>query len=147
MKITGNNPLRNAPVKRAKSSDKAGEGGFASALQGGGGAAEAGDSAGTGGVTGSQPIGGIDALLALQEVDEREANRKQVMGRAARLLDGLEELRTDLLLGAVPRHKLERLVDLVHSRRARIDDPKLLAVLDEIDLRAQVELAKLQQPV
>lgn len=145
MKITGNNPLRNAPVKRGKAADKAEGGGFAGALQdSAGGAAETG---GSGGVTGSQPIGGIDALLALQEVDERDANQRQGVQRAERLLDGLEELRADLLLGAIPRHKLERLVDLVRSRRARIEDPKLLAILDEIDLRAQVELAKLHLPV
>ena len=34
--------------------------------------------------------------------------------------------------------------DVVASHRERIHDPALTAVMDEIDLRAQVELAKMR---
>jgi hypothetical protein len=42
--------------------------------------------------------------------------------------------------------KLEQLATLVRAKREQIDDPKLLAILDEIELRAAVELAKLSRP-
>ena len=35
------------------------------------------------------------------------------------------------------------LSQVVQSRREEVDDPRLVEILDEIDLRAQVELAKL----
>jgi hypothetical protein len=34
------------------------------------------------------------------------------------------------------------LADVVASHRERVSDPKLTAILDEIDLRAQIEIAK-----
>ena len=40
---------------------------------------------------------------------------------------------------------LGQIVRLVRSRREAFDDPKLSAILDEIELRAAVELAKLGQ--
>jgi hypothetical protein len=35
---------------------------------------------------------------------------------------------------------------MVRARREQLDDPKLIAILDEIELRAAVELAKLSGP-
>ena len=34
--------------------------------------------------------------------------------------------------------------DVVASHREKIDDPTLTAIMDEIDLRAQVEIAKIR---
>ena len=52
-------------------------------------------------------------------------------------------LRDGLLAGTLPREALVRLAQLVRTRGAEIDDPRLKDVLDEIELRAEVELAKL----
>jgi hypothetical protein len=38
------------------------------------------------------------------------------------------------------------LAQLVRARRDQVDDPRLIAILDEIELRAAVELAKLAGP-
>jgi hypothetical protein len=62
------------------------------------------------------------------------------------MLDELEQIRLGLLLGAIPRAKLEQLAQLVRARREQVDDPRLMAILDEIELRAAVELAKLASP-
>ncbi|HYC15471.1 MAG TPA: flagellar assembly protein FliX [Stellaceae bacterium] len=48
-----------------------------------------------------------------------------------------------MLGGGLSPARVAELQRVAQSERGRIDDPRLLAVLDEIDLRAQVELAKL----
>ncbi len=50
-----------------------------------------------------------------------------------------------LLTGAMPQERLGQILRLVRSRREAFDEPKLSAVLDEIELMAAVELAKLGQ--
>jgi hypothetical protein len=62
--------------------------------------------------------------------------------RAETLLDRLDELRHGLLMGTLGRAQLHELGRLVRLQRDAVDDPGLIAVLDDIDLRAQVELAK-----
>ena len=62
------------------------------------------------------------------------------------MLDELEQIRLGLLLGAIPRARLEQLAQMVRARREQLDDAKLIAILDEIELRAAVELAKLAGP-
>jgi hypothetical protein len=59
------------------------------------------------------------------------------------MLDKLEEIRLGLLLGTIPQSRLEQLAHLVRAQRELVNDPKLTAILDEIELRAAVELAKL----
>ena len=82
------------------------------------------------------------SILVAQEVDEAVVRRRQARRRAEALLDLLEDLRRDILLGGVQHWRLADLARLVESERAVVDDPGLAAVLEEIDLRAQVELAK-----
>lgn len=94
---------------------------------------------------GATSIGGIDAVLVAQavaEVNDREARRRQVR-RADDILDKLEELRHGLLLGVVPEAVLTQLTAMVQNRREHCPDPRLAALLDEIELRAEVEIAKL----
>jgi hypothetical protein len=59
------------------------------------------------------------------------------------MLDRLDEIRLGLLSGAVSKERLVELSRLARARRADVDDPRLVEVLDEIELRAEVELAKL----
>jgi len=99
-------------------------------------------SGGASGASAKSPIGGVDALLALQAVEEPG-------GRGARLkhghdiLDVLEDIKLDLLAGKVSADKLQRLIDTVSRRPDREGEGRLESVLDEIELRARVELAKL----
>jgi hypothetical protein len=55
----------------------------------------------------------------------------------------LEDVRDGLLTGGVSRATLQRLLALVNVKREDFVDPALAEVLNEIDLRARVELAKL----
>ena len=58
------------------------------------------------------------------------------------MLDTLEEMKTDLLSGRVGEGRLNRLMALVTRAREQAD-PDLDALIDDIELRAKVELAKL----
>jgi len=88
----------------------------------------------------------VDSLLALQEVGDGTQGKKKAVKRASDILDLLEEIRLGLIMGSVPLTKLNNLIQMVESRRDGFTDPALAALIDEIELRARVEIAKLQLP-
>jgi len=94
-------------------------------------------------VASGSPITAVDTLIALQEVPDSMAGRARAARRGRDMLDLLDDVRDGLLAGGVSRTVLKRLVALVEEKREDFVDPGLAAVLDEIDLRARVELAKL----
>ncbi len=87
---------------------------------------------------------GIAGILTLQETDDRGGARRRAVLRADTLLDKLDELRNALLMGSLTRGQLADIERLVGVRSGAVDDPMLAGVLDEIDLRVQVEIAKYQ---
>lgn len=91
------------------------------------------------------PMSAVEALLAAQSVGDatEEEGRRRAVQRCEDILDQLEIIRTGLLDGSIPEDKLVRLTELVRSHRDATADPRLAALLDEIELRAAVELAKL----
>lgn len=98
----------------------------------------------TGAATGMTGPAAVMGLLGLQEEDSHESPGQRGQRRAHAILDRLEELRMDILAGQVPERRLRAIAGAVAADRAAVDDPALAAVLDEVDLRAQVELAKLE---
>jgi hypothetical protein len=90
-------------------------------------------------------VTGIDALLATQAIGDAldGEQRRRLVKYGEDVLEKLEEIRHGLLFGAIPKEKLIGLAQMVRSRRDRVTDPRLAAILDEIELRAEVELAKL----
>jgi hypothetical protein len=96
-------------------------------------------------VTATPVLSGIEALMALQEVPDAMAQRKRALARGDRMLDRLDDLRRGLLLGHISRDKLSDLARLAGESSSQVDDPALAEVLQEIELRAQVELAKLSE--
>lgn len=99
----------------------------------------------TQGVESPAAVGGIAALIATQQVGDaldREA-KKRLVDYGNDLLDKLEELRHGLLLGSIPKDRLIAMAQMVRSRRDHIPDPHLAELLNEIELRVEVELAKL----
>jgi Class II flagellar assembly regulator len=93
--------------------------------------------------TAAPSLNPLDVLLIAQELPDALAGRRRAVQRGNALLDRLEELRLGLLAGMLPRERLDELAQLAKSARDTVDDPRLGAVLDEIDLRVAVELAKL----
>ena len=78
---------------------------------------------------------------ALQAVEDPLFARKKAIRRGNALLDTLESIKTDLLLGQVSEGRLNQLMVLVGQARER-GLPGLDHLLDDIELRARVELAK-----
>ena len=84
---------------------------------------------------------GIDAILALQAVEEPLTGKKKAFRRGVSLLDLLDDIKADLLIGRVSAERLDRMVAMLAEMRER-SLPGLDAVLDDIELRVRVELAK-----
>ncbi|MEO6012949.1 MAG: flagellar assembly protein FliX [Devosia sp.] len=84
---------------------------------------------------------GLDALLALQSVEDPLLKKRKAIRRGNALLDTLDTIKADLLLGQVSEGRLNQLMVLITSARER-NLPELDGVLDDIELRARVELAK-----
>ena len=96
------------------------------------------------GASGVSGVVGVEALLALQDVESATERKRRSVGRAGRLLDELDGLKIALLGGDLDPAQLDRLARAVREQRASTDDPRLESVLDEIETRAAVELAKLE---
>jgi hypothetical protein len=92
---------------------------------------------------GVAPLTSLAGILAAQELDDSTVGRRRARQRGDQLLDALDELKVALLEGRLPAGKLQALRTLASEQRARADDPALQVVLDEIELRTAVELAKL----
>ena len=93
-------------------------------------------------------VGGVmsvDAILALQEVAGPLERRRRAVGRAGKILDVLEDLKVGLLSGETSIDDLDRLRRAVRDERLGTDDEQLEGVLNEIETRAAVELAKLER--
>jgi hypothetical protein len=101
---------------------------------------------GTTAASGTRSIGGIDALLALQSVEDPGERRRKAVRRGRSALDALDALKIGLLSGTFDTSALARLKSAAASLAEPSGDPALDAVLAEIELRAQVELAKIGMP-
>jgi hypothetical protein len=134
MKIDRFSGPKAAASRRAGRSAASGGGGFARALAEG--------PTQTGGPSGTSPVHAVSALLSIQEVDDSTEGRAKARRHADELLDRLEELRLALMLGEVPLAQLENLAQRLTQRRGTVEDPKLAQIINEIEIRAAVELAK-----
>lgn len=132
MKVNGPNEINSNAISRRKKTASGGQG--FSINSGGASQAEAPQS-----VSKAGPVASLDSLLALQEVGERD---ERPFKRGHETLDLLDDIRHGLLMGGIPVGKLKALTRLIESERGQVSDPELAGILDEIDLRAQVELAK-----
>ena len=96
-------------------------------------------------VAGPGPIAALDSILMLQQLDDSTQGKSKGQAHGEQLLDLLDSVRDGLLAGGIPRATLNRLAAAVTRRHEAFADPKLQDVLDQIELRAHVELAKLEQ--
>ncbi|MFN5588928.1 MAG: flagellar assembly protein FliX [Holosporales bacterium] len=84
----------------------------------------------------------MGAILAMQEVGDALESKRRAVRRGNTMLDTLEALRRDLLMGGIPKDRLLNLEKMVKNQKEHCSDPLLLEVLGDIELRVKVELAK-----
>jgi hypothetical protein len=87
-------------------------------------------------------VGGIDALIALQGIEDPAERRRRAVKGGRNALDVLDELKLGLLGGALEQSTLLRLKSAATELKGASGDAGLDGVLAEIDLRVEVELAK-----
>ena len=95
-------------------------------------------------VAGPGPIAALDSILMLQGMDDSTQGKAKAAAQGEQLLDLLDSVRDGLLAGEIPRATLNKLAAAVTRRHEAFADPRLQDVLDQIELRAHVELAKLE---
>ncbi len=143
MKVTNVGSTKATTTSRRKQASPGTGGAFADHLHDATGAAE-----GTGFVE-SQSVNPVESIIAVQEAPDATAERSRGLVRqyGINILDRLDELRHQVLAGAVSKDRLVDLARTVRGRGQATDDPRLKEIIDEIELRAEVEIAKLTREV
>ena len=135
MKISGTGPIRSSATRAGKAARATASSAFSSNL--------VSDVAPANAVAPATSINPVDGILAIQEVSDTTDGRSRGIKHGHNLLDRLDELRHDLLTGMFHHDRLLALRREIKDERVAVEDPRLMAILDDIDLRASVELAKL----
>ncbi|KQO69065.1 flagellar assembly protein fliX [Methylobacterium sp. Leaf469] len=95
--------------------------------------------------TPASSLAGLDAILTLQtNSDTPEERRRRATRRGHDLLDGLDRLKASLIMGRVSTRDLQAIAGRLAQRSGESGDPRLDGLIADIELRAAVELAKLQ---
>lgn len=90
-------------------------------------------------------LAGLDAVLTLQSESETPFERRRRSAqRGHDLLDGLDRLKASLLSGRVSTRDLQAIAGRLSERAGTSGDPRLDGLLADIELRAAVEIAKLE---
>src|SRR5215475_14252363 len=89
-------------------------------------------------------VGGIEALIALQGVESTEERRRRAVKRGHTALDLLDEIKLGLLSGRLAPDMVHKLRAAAAELKDMSGDPSIDQVLAEIDLRVEVELAKVE---
>jgi hypothetical protein len=92
------------------------------------------------------PTQSVDAVVALQGVGDATDGGANAQARqwGNDTLDQLEQIQMGLLVGTIPKDRLIGLARMVSERRQFAVDQRLNDLLDDIDLRVRVEMAKFE---
>ncbi len=133
MRIDDTQKINALKKKGVKPSQPAGSEGFSSLLT---------ETDEVPGATSASPAPAPGSLLAVPSFDTMPHQQQPPAAQAHAVLDELEALRLALLEGRLPATRIRQLAANLEQMPPS-GDPKLQAILDDIALRAAVELAKL----
>ena len=138
MKIQGTGQTQDSSKTKKKGKASASDGSFESFISSGVKDAEA--------TKAMHSIAQVDALLSVQEAEDPTAHaaKQRMHRRSTTILGELDNIRMAMLNGNMTVGHMLDIADVVASHREKIADPVMTAIMDEIDLRAQVELAKIR---
>jgi hypothetical protein len=95
-------------------------------------------------MSGTVPITSVNSLLALQEMPTSTEGRSKGIRQVEGLLEHLEAIRHGMLLGQISKKRLNDIVKALETQRENNLDSGLIELINDIELRAKVELAKLE---
>lgn len=93
----------------------------------------------------SAGVSSTSSLLFMQEVSDDEYQRKEAVNKGFDALKYLDNIRIGLLCGTLSKDTIMGLERLLQNFRKNFNDPQLSNIIDEIELRARVEIAKLER--
>jgi hypothetical protein len=134
MRVSAPGPVQSSNVRRTER--RPGVGGFSSLIS-------SDEAASTSGTMPTQGTTSVGAILALQQSDDATSAPRRALQRASDLLSELEEIRRSLILGALPAPRLQAIATRLANKDSAVLDPVLQQILQDIELRVAVELAKL----
>jgi hypothetical protein len=144
MRISANNSSKPTEKTKKASKSSASKGVFSSNLSAMMGTEQASDAAA---IDNTNAINDISSILATQDVSDNlnSESRKRNIKRGENLLDNLDEIRMGLLTGSIPKERLINIAQQLRNKRDKGCDAALSNILDDIELRVEVEIAKLSK--
>jgi len=93
----------------------------------------------------SMPVQGANPFLAIQQVSDEESRQQKQIKYGNDLLNGLERIREQLLIGEVSIHELKKMEkQLNNQNNSAFMEPRLKDIINQIETRVAVEIAKLE---
>ncbi|MBA4750335.1 MAG: flagellar assembly protein FliX [Alphaproteobacteria bacterium] len=89
-------------------------------------------------------VGSLHSLMALQEATDALTSKGRAFSRAQDMLEILEKMRTSFLVGHFSKHDLEDIAKKISTRVKENVEPDLQELLEQIEQRVHIELAKLE---
>ena len=86
----------------------------------------------------------VSGMLFLQEIDEQAEDQQNLEEFSKKAFKTLKNLQFDLLQGSVSSRRLHNLKDILDSSKTIIRNPEMTKIAEEIKLRIEVEIAKLE---
>ncbi len=141
MKVSKTGGTAGPDSTRKKSKQPDGDSGFADALKSASGASATEQTQAT------NSVGHVDALFAVQQTADATDHKSRglMMDFGNEMLDRLEQLRISILNGAVSKDRLQEMARRLRERTSNSDDPRLNDLINDIELRVEVEIAKLRR--
>lgn len=92
-------------------------------------------------------VGHVDAIFAVQQTADATDHKSRglMMDYGNEMLDRLEQLRVAILTGSISKDGLQDMARRLRERTTHSDDPQLDELIDDIELRVEVEIAKLRR--
>jgi hypothetical protein len=146
MKIRSSTDKKVPSSKTASAASRTGDRSFANQLQASSSALPVGSAAAAPPLHGMDVIAiqGVGAVQAV-ESDSHPTNTHKIIQDAHDALDELEKLRHAILAGRISEKQLRNLEARLEQLKTKFPDQGLSDIVNDIDLRIQVELAKIQR--
>jgi hypothetical protein len=136
MRIESNRSSKVDNIKKKSAVSTSGGGEFDGLLS-------VGDSGSTSPASYANSIGSINSIFSVQEMSIGIIDPEEAKEKGLELLDELKKLRNGIVMEQINIQSLQHLLNKIQNEKIHVADPKLQEIVDDIETRASVELAKL----